>query len=250
MPTCKLCKEEVSALVKAHVVSRSFYDIDPDLPALRLVTNTKGIYPKKSPIGVYDENIVCGQCEARFSRYDDYAARLLLHGAREFEKIPNPETGRLGGYRIREYDYHLLKMFVVATLWRASAAEHPFFSRVDLGPFDARAREMLLKDEPGEPQEFGSLLLAWAVDYPVMMDPFPEKIFTVRTYRFYLGRYHAVVKVDKRPFAERWERGLLRPGQPLEVCLRHYEGSKDFEVADRVSQANAGYLAKAFARKE
>jgi hypothetical protein len=155
-------------------------------------------------------------------------------GPASSRKFQIPRPGQLGGYLIREYDYHLLKMFVVATLWRASAAEHPFFSRVNLGPFDARAREMLLKDEPGEPQEFGSLLLAWDVDYPVMMDPFPEKIFDVRAYRFYLGRYHAEVKVDKRPFAERWERSLLRPEPPLEVCLRHYEGSKDFEVADRV----------------
>jgi hypothetical protein len=250
MPTCKLCREEAPSLVKAHVIPRSFYEIDPDLPAPRLITNTKGVYPKKSPIGVYDETIVCAKCEERFSRCDDYAARLLLHQAGEFEKLPNPETGQLGGYRIREYDYHLLKMFVIATLWRASAAEQPTFARVDLGPFEARAREMLLNDTPGDPQEFGALLLAWDVDYSVIMDPLREKPFGPNTYRFYLGRYHAVIKVDKRPFPQKWEPGLLRPGQPLEVVLRHYEGSKDFEVAARLSQANAGYLAKAFGRKK
>ena len=177
MPTCRLCEGEVSALVKAHVVPRSFFEINPALAAPRLVTNTPEVYPKRVPIGVYDETIVCERCEARFSPYDDYAARLLLHHAGEFEKILNPETGQLGGYLIREYDYRLLKLFFVATLWRASAASQEFFSRVRLGPFEARAKEMLLKDDPGDPQEFGTLLLAWDdVDYPVMMDPFPEKI--------------------------------------------------------------------------
>jgi hypothetical protein len=220
------------------------------LPASRLVTNTKGGYPKKSLIGVYDKKIVCGQCEERFSPYDDYAASLLLHRAGEFEKIKNPETGQLGGYLIREYDYHLLKMFVIATLWRASVAEHEVYKRVKLGPFEERARDMLLNDAPGDPQEFGVLLFAWDVDYPVMMDPFLEEIFDVQTYRFYLGRYVAAIKVDNRPFPTELESCLLRPGQPCLLVLRHHAAAKDFQLALGLVRQHGGYLAKAFARKE
>jgi hypothetical protein len=94
MPVCKLCQQEVTALVKAHVIPRSFFEIDPRLAAPRLITNSKGIYPKKIPVGVYDRTIVCGECEKRFSDCDDYAARLLLRSEREFVHIP-------GGYVVK-----------------------------------------------------------------------------------------------------------------------------------------------------
>jgi hypothetical protein len=241
MPACKLCENEVAALTRAHVIPKSFFEIGPRSAAPRLVTNSKGVYPKKTPIGIYDQTIVCAECERRFDRCDDYAAKLLLHSPGKFVRQP-------GGFLIPKYDYHLLKMFIVAVLWRASASTHPFFSRINIGShFEPRARKMLLDDDPGDPQEFGAILSIWAgAELPLLMDPFREKIFGVRTYRFYLGRYVAYVKVDGRAFPEAMTPGLLRPNQPLDLISRDFSTSKEFRLARRIRDVNEPYLRKAF----
>ncbi len=77
MSLCRLCQHE-RASVKAHVIPRSFFveHIDEGEIA-KLVATPKGSHPKKSPVGVYDPEILCGRCEAKFSPYDDYGYRFF-----------------------------------------------------------------------------------------------------------------------------------------------------------------------------
>jgi hypothetical protein len=106
---------------------------------------------------------------------------------------------------------------------------------------------MLLRDDPGLPQDFGALLSVWNdADFPLLMDPSKEKIFGVTSYRFYLGRLVAYIKVDGRPFPPELERGLLKPDQPLEVVSRDFTRSKEAALAHRIVALNAPQLRKAF----
>lgn len=75
---CKLTGKEGSP-AKAHIIPESFYLIDKsDKRPLKILTNTKGIYPQKSWTGVYDESIITKEGEKLFSKYDDYAFKLLV----------------------------------------------------------------------------------------------------------------------------------------------------------------------------
>jgi hypothetical protein len=243
VPECKLCRRNVDALINAHVIPRSFWEIDPSLPAPKLITNTTGIYPKKAPIGIYDQTIVCEQCERRFSAYDAYAARLLLQSASEFEAIQDDDSGDLSGYLVRQYDYGFLKMFIIALLWRASVAAHPFFSRVRLGPFEEKARKMLLAADPGDAQTFGTLLSIWVGgEWPMIMDPFRERLFNVLSYRFYLGRYVAYIKVDQQNFPGEYTEGILNPDRPLYLIARAWSRSKELDLANKITEIHAARL--------
>lgn len=240
VPECKLCKNEVEALVEAHVIPRSLWEIDAGLGPPRVFTNTQGIYPKRVPAGIYDTTILCEACEHRFSPYDGYAAELFLHRVNQFE--PVHEGGRLTGYIFPEVDYRLLKLFVIALLWRAHASSHPFYGRVDLGPFAARARCMLLRGNPGYEEAFGALFSTWDdMQGPIILDPHAERLFGILTYRFYLGRFVAYIKVDRRPFPGRWAVGALSPNAPLQLVLRSLAASKEVDVMERIKQANTRF---------
>jgi len=83
-----------------------------------------------------------------------------------------------------------------------------------------------------------------------MMAPFPEKFCGLNTYRFYLCRYQATIKVDNRPFSAGLEGCLLRAGQPFVLGLRRHKAAKDFWAAVGLVRQNEDYLAKAFAPKK
>jgi hypothetical protein len=137
---------------------------------------------------------------------------------------------------LRNVDYRLLKLFAIAVLWRASASSHTFFSRVRLGPFEEKAREMLVLKDPGDTATFATLFSVWdaADSIPLMMDPFEERWNGVRAYRFYLGRFVMYIKVDGRPFPEPHTKVALTPDGPLHVVSRQLTGSKDFRAAEHV----------------
>jgi hypothetical protein len=231
---CKLCANK-APLINAHVIPRSFWEIDAAQPPLRMVTNTVGLFPRRIPIGVYDQTIVCEPCERNFSDYDSYAARLFLNRFNEFEEV-HDNNRRLAGYMLDNVDYRLLKLFAIAVLWRASASSHTFFDRVRLGQFEEKAREMLVRGDPGDAATFATLFSVWdaADSIPFIMDPFEERWDDVRAYRFYLGRFIAYIKVDQRPLPERLGKVALTPDGPLHVVSRRLTGSKDFRAAAHV----------------
>jgi len=85
--TCALCKKELK-LIKAHAIPEAFFrELRDGWRAPLLVTNTEGHYPKKSPIGVYDDGILCEYCEPSFAEWDDYRASILLRKKNEFAEI-------------------------------------------------------------------------------------------------------------------------------------------------------------------
>jgi hypothetical protein len=191
---------------------------------------------------VYDQNIVCEPCERKFSTADDYAADFFLKRTVPFQEVRD-DSGELTGYLVHNYDYGSLKLFLIAVLWRAGVSSHPMYNRVQLGPFERTARDMLLMADPGDPATFGSLLSIWSdADGPLLMDPFPERLFEVRTYRFYLGRFVAYIKVDRRPFPERFVGAALSGKPPLQIISRDLAASKESRVIERVFDANSRYF--------
>jgi len=232
LSVCKLCANK-ARLIDAHVIPRSFWETDAAQPPPRMVTNIEGLFPKRIPIGVYDETIVCEPCERSFGDYDSYAAQLFLRRFNEFEEV-GEGNGRSTGYVLGNVDYRLLKLFAIAVLWRESVSSHSFFSRVRLGPFEEKAREMLVRGDPGDAATFATLFSVWDEAVPVLMDPFAERWGGVRSYRFYLGRFVAYIKADSRPFPEPLAKAVLTPEGPLHVISRQLAASKDFRVMEHV----------------
>src|SRR5258706_1443213 len=113
---CKLCGEQ-GGLVEAHIIPRSFYEpLKDGSGPLTMGSNRPRFYPKRSSMGAYDKELVCGKCEALFSPWDDYAQRLLLRACEESSLFE--ANGQPIAYVYPTFDYHRLKLFFVSLLWR------------------------------------------------------------------------------------------------------------------------------------
>ena len=93
---------------------------------------------------------------------------------------------------------------------------------------------MLVRGDPGDAVTFSTLFSVWGEAVPLLMDPFAERWSGVRSYRFYLGRFVAYIKVDRRPFRQPFAKDALTPERPLHVICRQLTASKDFRVMEHV----------------
>jgi hypothetical protein len=119
---CKFCHQD-RKLVKAHVVPRRFFEINPaELP--RLATDKDGTFPKRAPTGIYDMELVCETCERLVSPYDDYAQRLLRTNREAASQVVHEQ--QVIAYNYSRYDYQKLKVVFLSLLWRASESSTYF----------------------------------------------------------------------------------------------------------------------------
>ena len=237
---CRYCGED-KKLIKAHVIPEAFFRRLRDGRAPpRMLTNNKNEYPKRMPIGVYDNNILCEACEPHFEVWDNYAQELLGIEPKGASHIVGKD--QLAGYETHEYWYDLLKLFFISLLWRASVSNHNFYVKVQLGPFENIAKGFIERKNPGTPEDFSVTLAKF--DHPLgetVFDPHPEKKEGVNYYRFYLGSYVAYIKVDKRKAPGLHVHFKMKPGEPLRIIMRNLERSKELPlIYDIVLTANKG----------
>ncbi|MEW8469282.1 MAG: hypothetical protein AB2637_12160 [Candidatus Thiodiazotropha sp.] len=233
---CKFCTND-RKLIKAHVIPAGFFKrLRSGKQAPKMLTNTPGEFPKKSPVGVYDAKLVCRACEDQFGDWDDYAQQLLKGEPSNGKKLFSGK--RLVGYEVPTFEYAKMKLFFISLLWRASASSHSFYRRISLGPFERRAKEMIENQDPGSPEEFSVVLAKFDDELGTcILDPHPEKWDGVNYVRFYLSGYVAYVKVDKRKAPLPHARFILSERQPLYIIARNLRGSKEFPLMKKITNS-------------
>jgi len=184
---CRLCKKSCD-LIQSHIIPEYFYDTiyDDDhklfmIPAKqnkRIDIEQKGIR----------ERLLCNKCDNYFSPFENYGKSLIFGGKLNTKLIENTKD-----YLIVEgVDYCKFKLLQLSILWRASISKHPFFSIVDLGPHEAKIREMLFAADPGKYYEYGCIMFA-LLDGNEIWDMFssPRKYYAEnhRCYRFVFGGF-------------------------------------------------------------
>jgi hypothetical protein len=126
---CKLCGHE-RPLAKAHVVPKAFYPIIPDEP-LMLLSGAKNHWPKRLPVGIYDESLLCEACEAKYSRLDDEAIRILKPWPSRTQLLKDDDgfilkvDNKKAGYLIKSPDAAPLLQFFYFLLWRMAETSRP-----------------------------------------------------------------------------------------------------------------------------
>lgn len=160
---CKLCHAS-GRLRRSHILSefvyKALYDDHHrffDLGA----AGGKGVTFQQKGLR---EPLLCELCETKLSTYETYVAPLLKR----------PEGLAISSHNTRAVnyvDYTKVKCFQLSILWRAHVSTHPLFGRINVGTKHAeRLRTMLLAGEPGEPNEYGCLMVAANVGDSPMTD--------------------------------------------------------------------------------
>ena len=234
---CQLCDED-KKLIKSHIIPKGFFKpMQSENKSALVYTNTKGLHPKRSPIGFYDMNILCKECDAKIGIWDDYAQRLLLHNFNEDNAVYNGKAKAY--YIIKDYDYNLLKLFFISVLWRASITSHKYFNRISAGPFEEELKNLILSNNPGEDEEFPITLAKFNdPDFKFILDPHQDKFDNINYYRFYLTGFVAYIKVDKRNSVGIHQEFKIKEHEPIIIILRDLHKSKDGDVMKDIASKN------------
>jgi len=238
---CKLCGAD-KRLIKAHVIPAAFFARSGNASAFESFLHTfdPNDHSKRLPSGVYDRELLCDECENRFQRWDDYGATLLLRRFGSFLSVVN--DGEPIGWRFDDYDYRLLKMFVIGVLWRAAASTHAYFRDTMLGPFEHLAKQAVLAADPGNCDFFATVLARWhSRSLPehlrrIHTSPYKDRLDGVNILRIYLGEFVAYVKLDSRVFPEPYSFFQMREQTTLVVCARNIDVSDEFNKTNEVLQ--------------
>jgi hypothetical protein len=233
---CRLCETE-KPLIDAHIIPRSFFleHADPKQPN-RLVTDRANTFPKRSPIGVYDSTILCAECEAFFSPYDDYGYRFF-HPKEDYP--PVIDQGETLSYLVRDVHYSKLKLFLLAVLWRASVSTHEFYARVRLGPHEQRIRQLLLAKDAGPLDEYS--IVIGRFDYSSALVPILCPAITrlggFEFYELLFNGFLVFVKIDSQPLSGLLREMMLRPDSPLHIQAIPYKGSQEHSIMVKGTKA-------------
>ena len=249
---CQLCDTE-APLIESHVIPRPFFVGTGASPnSGKILSSVVGIHPKRSPVGPYDGGILCASCDGRIGVWDEVGVRLLHRELHSFEL--HASDGAALALTKESYDYSKLKLFFLSVLWRSGVSSLPMFGRVSLGPHQARLRSMLLRNEPGRSSDYSVALGVYTERGQLaalgigMMDPFRERFDGILTYRYYLGRVTALIKVDARPFLAPLSEVCMDPSRPLVLVARDLQSSPELKAVGKVISAPQN--ARAFRRSE
>jgi hypothetical protein len=184
---CALCLND-SELCDSHIYPEFLYkEMYDDNHTFFLIENDPARPTKVQRKGIY-EKILCVECERRIGKYEDYAAKVLLGGAKNigFNLLP----GKMVATNI---DYQKFKLFEISLLWRSGVSRREEFQNVKFGKHSEIMRNMLFNEIPGEPYDYGCTLsfqpklndLMRGIISPI--EPLPKKFMGFRIYRGILG---------------------------------------------------------------
>ncbi len=238
MFTCKLTGFHGKA-IKSHVVPRAFYKLpEQNAGPLKLETNAPGVYPKKMPIGIYDQSIVTREGEDIFGPWDNYASRTLLQHFDKFEPIR--DEGEVLAWRLPDVNYRHMKLFALSVLWRADASSHPVFAKVNLGPHEPALRKILLSGDAGNEELYSVCIARWDDESlgHFSMDPIRKRFEGINYYKVYCGRYVLDIKVDRRKTGQTFHSVPLAPDRDLLVIAKNLKRSNEWSSAVQIAHAN------------
>jgi hypothetical protein len=82
------------------------------------------------------------------------------------------------GYAISGVDLNYFNKFLLSVLWRASVSTHDYYSKVNLGPYEKRVKDIVWDDGANIDSSDFSFVVSKFLDHSfskAMRDPHPER---------------------------------------------------------------------------
>jgi len=235
MKVCRLC-ERSGDFGNSHIIPEwVFVPFRDGTKPPQLVTDRPGVFPKRSPIGVYDQHLLCKSCERHFSEWDGYGKIALLDKWKEAE--PRYVDSKIVAHRLPNVDIRKLRMFFISILWRASVSNRVFFQRISLGPFEAQAKARILSRQPGPLDEFSIVLAKWNKSWvEVFSDPYMTKIDGLNFSVIPMSNYMSYIKVDNRTIPSSLAPFVIGAEADIYILSRDFAQSKDRKVLENAAR--------------
>ena len=227
---CKFCGKN-KKLFKAHIIPKAFFTaINKSGVPSRLIADSPDWPSKRSPIGVYDKELVCSDCENKFKETDDYAIKFFRQSSiygKEVSAIQKKSYFMIDGV-----NYDLLKLFFISLLWRASASSHIFYQHVQASPFHEDLKRHIDSNDPGGIHDFSVIIWKFDADPEdvAILLPWKNRIEGVLCYNFSFYGFHCLIKSASHSFPAEMHKFLLTPDKALFIGIRDYKGSDYYEI--------------------
>jgi hypothetical protein len=232
LSACKLCGM-VTKLASSHIIPRSFYQTvlgHPSGPA-RIISSVESVRPKRSPAGEYDPELLCVECEASLSPYDDYAHELLV------TRPPDAEirvTGELLAYRYTEVDIEKLRIFFITLIWRMHATQREMFTNVSLGRYSEAFRVATLEKDSRCLPELDIAITKFDTTEMGLLGPSRLRLEGVNGYRFAIPGYSIWAKIDRRNVPPAFSEIVISNGAPIYMLAMDFRDSPEFRAMLRL----------------
>ncbi len=225
--TCKLCGATTALVRRSPVIPRWMYDLLPnDGRNFRIISGVGNEHEQRSQSGLYD-TFACSNCEDRFQKLDDYAAKVL-------RKTPQVTAS---GFDFRSYDYGKLARFYLSILWRMHACCLPI-ATIDLGAASAPLAQALLGGDEAVLDGYEIIptcsrhILSMGI-----MGPRWVEYDAVRYWKLYMPRFQILINITGQPGSPRFKSWLMRAGIPLRMLEDTFE-SGEAEIAAHAIRVN------------
>ncbi len=195
-------------------------------------------HKKRSRIGIYDQNILCEDCEKEFSLLDDYGAKVLLV-QRHLVEIKDPDSQEILAYRVEgaEIDFDKLRRFFLSIAYRAHLSSVKFFQKINLGPYEKIFFNIIFK---GVTDNSLCIFLQYVSSDELekiaknsLLDPHLTRIDGINFLKFYLGSgFVLYVKVDKRPAPDPFN--LLSLGVQSRIFMIAGDFTKEIDLLKKI----------------
>lgn len=236
MCICRYCNQK-KKLCKAHIIPKAFItdmkNHKKEEYCLILKKELKKS-PKTTRTGVFDENILCKECDGEFGIYDNYAQKFLLKTNLEKYKLSEKAHNY---YELPSdvFHYEYIKKFFISLLYRASLSQKIEFKYLNMGPkLENMAKEYLKGNIKDSVFDFSILLFKLNSEYfeeqvsKFLIQPLLRRIDGVNCYTMILGGYKILIKADNRKFSKVINR-LIMTKDKLYIPEIDFDSSKDMK---------------------
>lgn len=226
---CQLCGNSKN-LIDAHIIPASFWSVGSK--PLAIFSDKSGSKPRKSPIGIYDSDILCDVCDNRLGKLDQYAIENLV-------RKPGIRTSNFNTV-LKEYtpiDVRKVHDFVLSVAWRASKSKHDYYGEIILGPYEDAFLNAFQQEHP-RPLEFQIFISEFNTSVLPYLQPKSVRIENVNMIAIYAGRFKIFIKTDRRPLTNAINQLQLGDGSSVFSIVESWEQSLEKKMADRVLNNN------------
>jgi len=205
--TCKLCLYDRD-LRHSHIVPEFNYRPMYDDKHRFMIVTADSTEPIRRQQKGMREYLLCDSCEQLLNRHENYVSRFLFGG------VGFTGTTADGKHFIEGIDYRLFRLYHLSVLWRMSVSSLKIFRHVDLGPHAETLRQMILNDDPGDPDLYGFICVAARIDGKLfndwMVEPSRVKVNGYTIYRVVICGLLYLFFVDGRPVPDPYREGFIK----------------------------------------
>lgn len=221
-------------LIKAHIIPECFWNAENNsVGPLAIFSDNQKSRPLRSNIGVYDENILCNECEDKFREFDEHGCKTLL----QEKGILTLGEGGAKGISYDKADGSKLHKFITFVAWRASRSQHSYFSRVSIGKYEDLLKRSFNGDNIAQTQ-IDCFISEYDNGKIPQFSPFYELSDGVGTIVISAARFVFVAKIYDQIAPVVLESLAIKTGNTVLSLVIPWQESSHMKIAEAVVKAN------------